>query len=218
MVKSRPHVILSAATSIDGKLSTKTGESNFSSKHDLKRLHKLRSKVDAILIGTNTLLQDNPTLSVRYVKGKNPTRIILDSQGQIPSNSKIIKTCKNIPTVIVVSNKISKKNLKRLEKFCLEIIKMERNQINLKLLLQRLYKKGINTLLVEGGGKINWEFIKLGLVDEAVITITPYLIGGDSAITLVGGNGFEKIASSMKLNLKKVDQQKNEVVLKYSKL
>jgi len=84
MAKFSPHVILSAALSIDGKISTRSGDSKLSSKEDSIRLHKLRSKVDAILIGKNTLLQDDPLLTVRYTKGKNPTRIILDSKGTIP--------------------------------------------------------------------------------------------------------------------------------------
>ena len=100
MVKSNPYVILSAAISIDGKISTITGDSKLSSKKDHIRLHKLRSKVDAILIGKNTLLQDDPILTVRYTKGKNPIRIILDSKGTIPINSRIIKTSNEIPTII----------------------------------------------------------------------------------------------------------------------
>ena len=106
MAKFNPHVILSAAISIDGKISTRMGDSKLSSKEDSVRLHKLRSKVDAILIGKNTLLQDNPLLTVRYTKGKNPIRIILDSKGTIPINSKIIKTSNEISTIIVVSKKI----------------------------------------------------------------------------------------------------------------
>ena len=109
MVKSRPKVILSAAVSLDGKIATRTGDSKLSSKKDKKRLHKLRSKVDAILVGRNTVQRDDPLLTVRLVKGKNPTRIILDSLGTIPSNSKIIKTCKKVPSIIAVSKKISKK-------------------------------------------------------------------------------------------------------------
>jgi len=90
MVKSKPYVILSAATSIDGKIATRTGISHLSSKQDSIRLHKLRSKVDAILVGKNTVLRDNPMLTVRHIKGKNPIRIILDSEGNIPKNSKIL--------------------------------------------------------------------------------------------------------------------------------
>ena len=107
MEKSNIHVILSAAISIDGKISTRINDSKLSSKQDSIRLHKLRSKVDAILIGKNTLLQDNPLLTVRYTKGKNPIRIILDSTVSIPTNSRIIKTSNDVQTIIAVSKKIN---------------------------------------------------------------------------------------------------------------
>jgi 2,5-diamino-6-(ribosylamino)-4(3H)-pyrimidinone 5'-phosphate reductase len=94
MVKSRPYVILSAAISLDGNIATKTGDSRLSSEKDLVRVHKLRSNVDAILIGKRTMMIDNPSLTARYVKGKNPVRIILDSSGSIKPNSKIIQTCR----------------------------------------------------------------------------------------------------------------------------
>ena len=87
MEKSRPYVILSAAISIDGKIATRLGDSKLSSKKDRIRLHKLRSKVDAILVGKNTVHRDDPLLTVRYAKGKNPTRIILDSQGRISAGN-----------------------------------------------------------------------------------------------------------------------------------
>ena len=86
MATYRPKIILSAAISLDGKITTRTGDSKLSSKKDLIRLHKLRSKVDAILIGKNTVKKDDPLLTVRYCKGKNPTRIILDSSGTISIN------------------------------------------------------------------------------------------------------------------------------------
>ncbi|MFB5629597.1 MAG: RibD family protein, partial [Nitrosarchaeum sp.] len=111
MEKYRPRIILSAAISIDGKISTRLGDSKLSSKKDIIRLHKLRSKVDAILVGKNTVNRDNPLLTVRYTKGKNPIRIILDSQGTISVNSKILQTCDKVPTIIVVSKKINKSNL-----------------------------------------------------------------------------------------------------------
>lgn len=88
MENSRPRIILSTAISIDGKIATKTNDSKLSSKEDIKRLHKLRSKVDAILVGKNTVSRDDPILTVRYAKGKNPIRIILDSQGTISKKIK----------------------------------------------------------------------------------------------------------------------------------
>ena len=107
MVKSRPYVILSAAITLDGKLGVKNKRTKLSSKNDKIRVHKLRSKVDAIIIGNNTVRLDNPLLTVRHAQGKNPVRIILDSSGTIKSNSKIIQTCNKVPTVIVVSELIS---------------------------------------------------------------------------------------------------------------
>ena len=83
MDKSKPHIILSGAISIDGKIATKTNDSKLSSHKDIQRLHKLRTSVDAILVGKNTVLRDNPLLTVRHVKGKNPIRIILDSKETI---------------------------------------------------------------------------------------------------------------------------------------
>ena len=123
MATSRPYVILSAAITLDGKIGIKNKRIKLSSKSDKIRVHKLRSEVDAIIIGKNTVKSDNPLLTVRHVKGKNPIRIILDSFGTIKSNSKIIQTCKEIPTIIAVSESISKRNLKRFEKFPLQIIK-----------------------------------------------------------------------------------------------
>ena len=218
MAKFNPHVILSAAISIDGKISTRTGDSKLSSKEDSVRLHKLRSKVDAILIGKNTLLQDNPLLTVRHTKGKNPTRIILDSKGTIPINSKIIKTSNEIPTIIVVSKKISKTNLLKLQKLPIEIIVAGENSINLKLLLKKLSSKKIKTVLVEGGGTVHWEFIKNNLFDELIITLSPFLIGGENAISFVEGRGFEKISNSPTLKLKSIKRLKNHLVLNYTKV
>ncbi len=218
MVKSRPRIILSAAITVDGKIATRTGDSKLSSKKDKIRLHKLRSKVDAILVGRNTVQCDDPRLTVRYVKGKNPIRIILDSQGSISSSSKIIKTCKNIQTIIAVSKKISKKNLIRLQKLPLQVVILGDKKINIKKLLQYLSKQKINSVLVEGGGTVNWEFISNNLIDEAIITLTPYIVGGENATTLVQGKGFSKISSSKKLRLKRISRQGNELVLYYSKL
>jgi len=218
MAKFNPHVILSAAISIDGKISTRMGDSKLSSKEDSVRLHKLRSKVDAILIGKNTLLQDNPLLTVRHTKGKNPTRIILDSKGTIPINSKVIKTSNEISTIIVVSKKISKTNLLKLQKLPIEIIVAGENSINLKLLLKKLSSKKIKTILVEGGGTVHWEFIKNNLFDELIITLSPFLVGGENAISFVEGRGFEKISNSPNLKLKSIKRLKNHLVLNYTKV
>ena len=218
MEKFNMHIILSAAISIDGKISTRSNDSNFSSKEDIIRLHKLRSKVDAILIGKNTLLRDDPLLTVRHTKGKNPVRIILDSKGTISKNSKIIKTSDKIPTINAVSKKISKVNLSKLKKLPVEVIISGENSVNLKSLMKKLSTKKIQTLLVEGGGTVNWEFIKNNIFDELIITLSPYLIGGNNATSLVEGNGFAKIINSPNLKLKSVKRLKNHLVINYIKV
>ena len=218
MEKFNPYVILSAAISIDGKISTNIGDSKLSSKSDSIRLHKLRSKVDAILIGKNTLLQDDPLLTVRYTKGKNPIRIILDSTGSIPTNSRVIKTSNDVQTIIAVSKKISKKNLLRLQKLPVEVIMSGDNSVNLKLLLKKLSSKKIKTILVEGGGTVNWEFIKNNLFNELIITLSPFLIGGTDAISFVEGKGFAKISNSPNLKLKSIKRLKSYLVLNYVKV
>ncbi|MDH3313646.1 MAG: 2,5-diamino-6-(ribosylamino)-4(3H)-pyrimidinone 5'-phosphate reductase [Nitrosopumilus sp.] len=218
MEKSRPYIILSAATSIDGKIATVTGDSKLSSKQDSIRLHKLRSKVDGILVGKNTVLIDDPMLTVRHTKGKNPIRIVLDSKGTVSKNSKIIQTSNKISTIIAVSNQISKSNLDKLKKFPIEIIVAGKNSINIKLLLKKLLDKKIKSVLIEGGGTINWEFIKYDLFDELFITLSPFLIGGKNAVSLIEGNGFRKISNSPNLRLKSIKRLKNHLVLNYVKV
>ena len=218
MGKSKPYVILSAAISIDGKIATKTGFSHLSSKQDSIRLHKLRSKVDAILIGKNTVLRDNPILTVRHIKGKNPIRIILDSKGSLSKNSKILQTSNKIPTIIAVSKIIPKSNLEKLQQFPVEVIITGKKSVDIKSLLRKLSDKKIKIILVEGGGTVNWEFIKNNLFDELIVTVSPFLIGGNSAISFVEGKGFEEISKSPKLQLKTTKRLKNHLVLNYKKV
>tara|TARA_Y100000758_G_scaffold62091_1_gene39939 strand:+ start:556 stop:1209 length:654 start_codon:yes stop_codon:yes gene_type:complete len=215
MEKYRPRVILSAAVSLDGKLATRTGDSKLSSQRDKTRVHKLRSRFDAILVGKNTVEIDDPFLAVQGIKGKNPVRVILDSRATIHASSKILRTCSKIPTIIAVSKMANKKNLEKLKKFPVVVKVCGNNKINIKKLLKFLKEKKIKNILVEGGGITNWSFVKENLVDEAIITITPYIIGGNSSATLVDGNGFSVIAKSSRLRLKNVTRMKNEVVLHY---
>lgn len=216
MVSSRPRIILSAAMSIDGKIATKTGDSGLSSRQDKIRVHRLRAKADAIIVGIRTVSVDNPLLTVRYARGKNPTRIVLDSFGTILPSSRIIKTANKVPTIIAVSKKAPQKNLAKLARYPVKILIAGQNKVDLKKLLSTLHKQKIKTVLLEGGGTLNWEFIRQGLVDEMVVTVTPYIVGGKDAVTLVEGNGFSKILHSKKIRLHKIARQNNEIVLHYN--
>ena len=215
MVRSRPHITLSGAITLDGKLATRTGDSKLSTKRDKIRVYKLRSKVDAIIIGKNTAKIDDPLLSTHNIKEKNPIRIILDSNGTLDTNSRIIKTCSKIPTIIAVSKKAKPRNLEKLKKFPITVLVCGNDKINIKNLLKILKQKKIKNVLLEGGGITNWTFLKEKLVDDVIITVTPYLVGGNIATTLVDGTGFSKIIGSTKLKLKNVRKVKNEITLHY---
>ena len=215
MANSKPKVILSAAITLDGKIGQKNKHIVLSSKSDKIRVHKLRSKSDAILVGKNTVEQDDPLLTVRYAKGKNPIRIILDSHGTIKNNSRIIKTCKRVPTIIVTSEIISKSNLNRLQKLPIDVIICGKNQVNITKLLSILSKKGIKTILLEGGGTLNRSFLKKNLIDEMVIALTPYVLGSENTVSLFEGISFPSLKMKLPLKLKKVQKSGNEIILNY---
>ena len=212
------YVILNAAMSIDGKISTRKNDSAISSKLDLVRVHKLRSTVDGLMIGISTVLDDDPMLNVRYstTGKKNPTRIIIDSKARIPLNSRIIESSNKIQTIIAVTHDASSRKIKELQKKGAQVLVYGNGKVNLRNLFKQLEKMGLKKIIVEGGGEINWSVLKLGLVDELVVTISPVVIGGRDAITLVEGKGFTNISDGIKMELSnKIIQNKNEIVLFY---
>ena len=214
MENCKSMIVLSAAITLDGKIGQRNNKVVLSSKSDKIRVHKLRSKFDAILVGKNTVEQDDPLLTVRHAKGKNPIRIILDSHGTIKNTSKIIKTAKNIPTIIVTSQLVSKRNFSRLKNLPLDVIVCGKNQVDVRKLVPILCKKGIKKILVEGGGTLNLSFLKNNLINEIIITITPFVLGSENSINL-----FEGILKPTKnlssFKLKKVQKNTNEIVLNY---
>ena len=214
MENCKSMIVLSAAMTLDGKIGQRNKKVILSSKSDKIRVHKLRSKFDAILVGKNTVEQDDPLLTVRHVKGKNPIRIILDSHGTIKNTSKIIKTAKNVPTIIVTSQLVSKRNFSRLKNLPLDVIVCGKNQVDIRKLVPILCKKGIKKILLEGGGTLNLSFLKNNLINEIIITITPFVLGSENSNNLFEGIlKPTKILSSFKL--KKVQKNTNEIVLNY---
>lgn len=233
-------IILNAATSIDGKIATVNGDTKISSVLDLKRVHGLRRETDVILVGISTVINDDPLLTIRYgmnKKGtKNPIRIIIDSKARIPLHSKIVKTANQIETRLVVTSKAPYKNLKKLEERGLKIIVLDqgtkedsedrenkrkdnREKVDLKKLFNQLENEGISNVLVEGGGEINWSIIKDNLFDEMIITISPLIIGGKRAISLVGGEGYKTINESVKMKLSRIQKKSNgEIILYYKNI
>jgi len=212
------YVILNAAMSIDGKISTRINDSSFSSRKDWIRVHKLRSSVDGIVIGISTVLEDNPMLSVRYYsKGtKDPVRIIVDSNARIPLNSRIIRSSKNIQTIVATTPNASTRKIKELKKAGVQILVSGKRKVNIKNLFQQLENLGLKRILVEGGGEINWSVLKIGLANELIVTISPVVVGGRDAKTLVEGEGIANITNGIKMRLSKtLINYKNEIVLFY---
>ncbi|MGI8719276.1 MAG: 2,5-diamino-6-(ribosylamino)-4(3H)-pyrimidinone 5'-phosphate reductase [Nitrososphaeraceae archaeon] len=212
------YVILNAAMSIDGKITTRKNDSSISSKIDWVRVHKLRSTVDGIVIGISTVLKDDPMLNVRYSKTvKNPARIIIDSKARIPLDSRIMRSSQNIQTFVAVTHDASFKKIKEIEKKGAKVLIISREKVNLINLFQHLEKLGLKKVLVEGGGEINWSVLKLGLVNELIVTIAPIVIGGRDVKTLVEGEGISYIYNAIRMKLvKSIIQDKKEIVLFYS--
>jgi len=204
---------------VDGKIATTCGNSRISSRLDLLRVHELRSSVDAILVGISTVLVDNPLLTVRLIKpnkGSDPVRVVVDSHARIPIESRILKTAHRIETIVFVSDKANEVKIRSVRSTGAMVIIAGTETVDLSDALSYLKKMGFKNILVEGGGEINWSLLSLGVVSELIVTISPKIVGGRSATTLVEGDGYENISQAINMELKKVQRQKNgELVLFY---
>jgi len=212
------YVILNAAMSADGKIATRSGNSSISSIVDLKRVHRLRTTVDAIMIGIQTVLTDNPMLDVRFAKTKkkNPARIIIDSTARISLHSRILKTANEIYTVVAVTTRAPIAKIHKIESTGAQVLVTGDKIVNIRSVFRHLERLGFDRILVEGGGEINWSVLNLGLIDEMIVMISSVLIGGRDAKTLVEGRGFSKVSRAKKMKLLSVERQtQNELVLYY---
>src|SRR5690348_10688851 len=153
--------------SLDGKIATYTGDSQMSSPADLRRVHRLRASVDAIMVGLRTLLTDDPKLTVKFSHGTNPSRVIVDSNARTPLNSNVVRTARETHTIIAVTSSAPRSRVDRLERKGVRVLVCGKGpRVSLKLLLKRLRSLGVRRLLLEGGGELNWNMLSSGLVDE----------------------------------------------------
>ena len=177
---ARPKVTLKFARTLDGYIATKTGDSKWISSPQSRRFaHRLRSRHDAVLVGVNTVLKDNPRLDVRLVRGRNPVKIILDSRLRTPLTARLLqKDAKR--TIIAVTHQASPRRIKQFEKLGVRILALpgdRQGKVDLKVLLQRLSELRIKTLLVEGGSKVITAFLREKLVDRVLVITAPKIIG-----------------------------------------
>jgi len=215
----KPYIILSAAMTMDGKIASKSGDSDISDEEDWKAVHKLRTEVDAILVGKGTILKDNPKLHIKYYDYKCYYRIVVDSDLGIPINSNVIKyQPEKFPTIICTTENVSSEKLENFKSKGVKILKAgSGRKVDLILLMPLLLNLGIKKILLEGGATLNWSFIKEDLIDEIRLTIAPWIIGGKNATSLVEGNGFEKMVQGKRFKLEEVVTRGNYVILKYKK-
>jgi diaminohydroxyphosphoribosylaminopyrimidine deaminase / 5-amino-6-(5-phosphoribosylamino)uracil reductase len=210
IVHRTPFVTVKAAMSLDGKIATRIGESKWIT-GEQSRAHamKLRLQNDAILVGVNTLLADNPSLTVRAVEGgklktvgfRQPLRIVLDSEARTPLKSQLMTDAFAARTVLVVSRKAPAKRLNALRrKVRVEVSPLRGGLIDLRWLMRKLGAENVTSLLVEGGGEVNASFLFGGLAHRIAFFYAPRIIGGRDARKGVAGPGISDLKQALALH------------------
>ncbi len=207
-----PFVITKFAMSLDGKIATKTGESKWISGEESRRyVHCLRHQVDAIMIGVNTVIVDDPQLTARVGRAggrteKQPLRVIVDSNGRIPPTARLFQEPGK--TMLAVAKDLAPAKQSALVQAGAEVVRLPSRggMVDLKELLKILGEREITSLLVEGGGTLLGSLFDQELVDKLLIFIAPIIIGGKEAKTSVEGAGVDKLTQAMALERVKVDR------------
>ncbi|MCE2706315.1 MAG: bifunctional diaminohydroxyphosphoribosylaminopyrimidine deaminase/5-amino-6-(5-phosphoribosylamino)uracil reductase RibD [Proteobacteria bacterium] len=207
-----PYITLKTGMSLDAKLATSSNESKWITNEESREdTHNYRHTHDAILVGINTIIADNPSLTTRLKNGgKHPIRIVLDTHLRTPANSKIAND--NISkTIIITGNQVTEKNKLQFTQKNVEIISMPTPEIDIADLLKILGNNNITSILVEGGQIIHNSFLQQKLFNQLVIYIAPILIGGGNALNFFTGTGFEKLSEAVKLKITEIKQLDGDI-------
>lgn len=200
ITKRMPFVTVKAAESLDGRIAAKTGDSKWiTSDKSRQRSHRLRCDYDAIMVGINTVLRDNPKLDAWFSR-KEPVKIVVDTQLSTPSNANIfMKGQTVIVTLPAKSGQETENRAILAHKAKILEVKEKDGQINLKDMMKKLAAMEITNILVEGGGTLNGALFDEGLVDRVMFFISPKIIGGKDAISSVMGRGISRVDKAIKL-------------------
>ncbi len=221
ITKKIPFVTLKTAQTLDGKIADNNGGSKWISSIDSRKyVHKLRSNYDAILVGAGTIFKDDPSLTVRMVEGRNPKRIVIDSELGLKLDKKIFKNNNDKNLIIIASEKSANKyrKIKKLYKRGVKVLFVRENDeglLDLKSALKLLGKMKISSLLVEGGSKIFSSFIRENIFDNIFAFITPKILG--NGLSVFENIGINSIRKAIKLRVKQVENIGDDILIELIK-
>ncbi|HHT9137347.1 MAG TPA: bifunctional diaminohydroxyphosphoribosylaminopyrimidine deaminase/5-amino-6-(5-phosphoribosylamino)uracil reductase RibD [Candidatus Wunengus sp. YC60] len=223
MKKGLPYVTVKWAMSVDGKIATHTGESRWiTSDESRKYVHKIRGQMDGILVGINTVMRDDPLLTCRIEGGRNPKRIVVDSNAAIPVNSRLLSTINEGEIIVAVSTNAPRNRVEKLEQLGCKIVQTKdmNGRVDLKELFHRLGETKLTNILVEGGSRVITSVIEDRLADRVMVFVAPIIIGGEGAKSPVLGTGINKMSEAAEITEIMVTRFSNDIVvegtLKYS--
>ncbi len=199
--KKRPYVVMKYAMTLDGKIAAYTGKSKWiTGKEAREHVHRQRDRYTAIMAGSGTVLADDPLLTCRIPGGRNPIRILCDSRLRIPLTANVIRTAKEVPTILATCCQDSTRLLPYEEAGCRVLTIPEKDgHLDLLELMRRLGEENIDSILLEGGGTLNWSALECGIINRIQAYIAPKVFGGAAAKTPVEGRGFSSPAEAVRL-------------------
>ena len=199
--KKRPYVVMKYAMTLDGKIAAYTGKSKWITGEEAREhVHRQRDRYTAIMAGSGTVLADDPLLTCRIPGGRNPIRILCDSRLRIPLTANVIRTAKEVPTILATCCQDSMRMLPYEESGCRVLTIPEKDgHLDLLELMRRLGEENIDSILLEGGGTLNWSALECGIINRIQAYIAPKVFGGAAAKTPVEGRGFPSPAEAVRL-------------------
>jgi len=212
----KPFVLLKSGMTLDGKIATVTGDSKWITCEASRRdVHRLRSHYMAVMCGIETVLSDDPELTVRMIEGKNPIRIITDSHLRIPLKSNIVQSARKIKTIIATTESSDMVKAEKLKTMGVELIytKQQEGRVDLQELISILGNMNIDSILLEGGGTLAFSALKAGIVHAVRFYISPILLGGVKAKPVIAGDGLSAISHAFKVENIHVDFCGSDIVV-----
>lgn len=203
--RKQPFVIVKAAMSLDGKIATRTGDSKYITGNEArKHVHQLRNDVDAVMVGVNTVIKDDPQLTPRLVTGKDPIKIVVDSKLRMPFKCNLMKDPTKL--IIVTTKSAPKLSIKKFQQKGVKVmtVKTFEGKVDLNDLMGDLGKLEITSIMIEGGAELNAEAIRAGIVDKILFFIAPGIIG--EGLGAIGDLGIQKV--DKRINLKHLTSTK----------